>query len=231
MLSFDLQGNWADLPLAFLDLETTGLDTGQDRIVEVGIVVYRERRIAERWGVLVDPRRSIPEEAIKTHHITEEMVEGKPVFRDVAWDVYQRLRDRVVVAYNGLSFDIPLLAAEMERCGLTLPLAPALDPMMWVFKKMPSRSGWPFGLVKAADKLGVAYPEAHRAVADCEAMAQVTMRLADHVPPTLGELLDQQATWYDEFMALKAEREAKKAASNPPPEEEPDDGQSGLFGG
>jgi len=229
MLSFDMQGPWREMTLAFLDLETTGLSPANDRIIEVGIVTYQDGRIAERWGTLVDPKTPIPPESTETHHITDEMVEGKPSFREVAWEVYRRMRDKVLVAYNGLSFDIPLLENELRRCGLTPPLAPVLDPMMWVYKKMPSRSGWPFGLIRAAEKLGVDYPEAHRAVADCEAMAQVAFRVGEHVPATLGDLLRQQDKWYAQFMELKAERDARRAARNPPPEEPEDTGQEGLF--
>jgi len=124
---------------------------------------------------------------------------------------------------------VPLLDNEMRRCGITRPLAPVLDPMIWVYKKMPSRSGWPFGLVRAAEKLGVDYPEAHRAVADCEAMAQVAFRVSEHVPATLGELLRRQEQWYGQFMELKEERDARRAAKNARPEEAEDDAQEGLF--
>ncbi len=228
MLSYDMQGLWREMPLAFLDLESTGLSTDSDRITEVGIVTYVDGRVVDRWGTLVNPGVPIPEVSSSITHITDEMVAEEPPFRDVVWEVYRRLRDKVAVAYNGVSFDMPLLAAEMARCGLTPPEQPVLDPMMWVFKKMPSRSGWPFGLVKAAERLGVEQPEAHRAVADCEAMAQVTFRLAEHVPPQLGDLMKRQQKWYDEFRVLKAERDARKAAKNV--EEEPEDeGQGGLF--
>jgi DNA polymerase III subunit epsilon len=228
MLSYDMQGLWREMPLAFLDLESTGLSTDSDRITEVGIVTYVDGRVVDRWGSLVNPGMPIPEVSSNITHITDELVADEPPFRDVVWEVYRRLRDKVAVAYNGISFDLPLLTAEMARCGLTPPEQPVLDPMMWVFKKMPSRSGWPFGLVKAAERLGVEQPEAHRAVADCEAMAQVTFRLAEHVPPQLGDLMKRQQKWYDEFMVLKAERDARKAAKNV--EEEPEDeGQGGLF--
>lgn len=228
MLSYDMQGLWREMPLAFLDLESTGLSTDSDRITEVGIVTYVDGRIVDRWGSLVNPGMPIPEISTQITHITDEMVADEPPFRDVVWEVYRRLRDRVLVAYNGISFDVPMLTTEMARCGLTPPEQPVLDPMMWVFKKMPSRSGWPFGLVKAAERLGVEQPEAHRAVADCEAMAQVTFRLAEHVPPQLGDLMQRQQKWYDEFMVLKVERDARDAAKHV--EEEPeDDGQGGLF--
>ncbi len=230
-LAFDLQGLWREMPLAFFDLESTGLDTSEARIVEVGIVTYREGRPVERWGQLVDPGMPIPPGATETNHITDEMVEGKPTFRDAAWEVYRRLRDKVTVAYNGLSYDAPLLAAEFARCGMTSPEQPILDPMMWVYKKLPSKSGWPFSQLRVCEKLGIDQPDAHRAVADCEGLAQITFRLAEEVPPTLDELLAVQARWRDEFLVLKNERDearrAKQAAAAPP---EPEDkGQEGLF--
>ena len=231
MYSFDLQGLWRELPLAFVDLETTGRYPDRDRIIEVGVVTYRGGAAVERWGAIVHPDMPIPPDSTEVHGITDEMVDGEPPFRELAWEVYRRLRDRVLVAYNGLSFDVPFLEQEFARCGMTLPMAPSLDPMMWVFKKMPSRSGWPRALATVCERLGIDNPEAHRAVADCEALAQATFRLAEQVPPTLGDLLTQQAQWREEFLVLKRERDerdaAKRAAREPEPE--PDDGQGGWF--
>ncbi len=230
-LAFDLQGLWREIPLAFFDLESTGLDTAEARIVEVGIVTYREGRPVERWGQLINPEMPIPPGASETNHITDEMVADKPTFRDASWEVYRRLRDKVLVAYNGLSYDAPLLAAELQRCGLTPPEQPILDPMMWVMKKLPSKSGWPFSQGRVCEKLGIEQVDAHRAVADCEALAQITFRLADEVPPTLAELLKLQGKWREEFLVMREEREAKRRAreaSAAPPEPE-DKGQEGLF--
>ncbi len=231
MYSFDLQGLWQELPLAFVDLETTGRDPGRDRIVEVGIVTYRGGAVTERWGAMIHPGMPIPPDSIEIHGITDEMVQDEPPFRELAWEVYRRLRDRVLVAYNGLSFDVPFLEQEFARCGLTLPLVPVLDPMMWVYEKMPSKSGWPRSLTTVCERFGIDNPEAHRAVADCEALAGATTRLAEQVPPTLGALLEQQARWREGFLALKRERDEREAArqarADPEPPEET--GQEGLF--
>jgi DNA polymerase III epsilon subunit family exonuclease len=233
MLSFDMQGLWREMPLTFFDLETTGLTPGQDRIIEIGIVTYREGRLAERWGQLINPEMPIPPESIETHHITDEMVANEPTLREVAWEVWQRLRDRIMVAYNGLSFDKPMLDGDLARCGLTPPLAPVLDPMMWVIQLMPKRS---FKQEAVCQQLGIELTEAHRAVADAEALAQITFRLADQVPPTLGELLARQQLWADEFgerraerARQRAEREAEKAAAAIAAAEDKDTGQEGLF--
>ncbi|MDP7114258.1 MAG: 3'-5' exonuclease [Myxococcota bacterium] len=230
-LAFDLQGLWREIPLAFFDLESTGLDTAEARIVEVGIVTYRDGRPVDRWGQLINPGIPIPPGASETNHITDDMVADKPTFREASWEIYRRLRDKVLVAYNGLSYDAPLLAAEMTRCGLTPPEQPILDPMMWVFEKLPSKSGWPFGQARVCEKLGVEQVDAHRAVSDCEALAQITFRLADEVPPTLAELLKLQDRWRNDFLVLKNERDearrAKQAAAAP--DELEDKGQGGLF--
>ncbi len=233
MLSFDMQGLWREMPLAFFDLETTGLRPGADRIIEIGIVIYRDGRLAERWGQLIDPEMPIPPASTETHHITDEMVAGKPTLREVAWEVWHRLRDRVLVAYNGLSFDKPMLEGDLARCGLTPPLAPVLDPMMWVVQLMPRRS---FRQEAVCQQLGIELSEAHRAVADAEALAQITFRLADQVPPTLGELLDQQQQWTDAFRERRAERDRQRAArakeradAEAAAGEEKGSGQEGLF--
>jgi len=228
-----MQGLWREMPLAFFDLETTGLDTDNDRIVEVGIVTYRDGRLAERWGQLVNPGIPIPPGATDTHHITNEMVKDEPSFHEVKWEVYSRLRDKIMVGYNGLKFDQPMVESEFVRHGLTAPQQPVLDPMMWVIQLMPKRS---YKQEMVAEQLGITVHEAHRAVADCEALAQITMRLADQLPPALGELLAQQDEWTAAFLKRKAEqkrrreeREAAKAEAEASKAEEENKNQEGLF--
>ena len=231
MLRYDMQGLWREMPLAFFDLETTGLDTATERIVEVGIVTYRDGRLAERWGQLINPGIPIPPESTNTHHITDEMVKDEPLFHEVKWEVWSRLRDKIMVAYNGQSFDKPMLDAEFARHGLTAPQQPILDPMMWVIQLMPKRS---YKQEMVAEQLGITVHEAHRAVADCEALAQITMRLAEQLPPTLGELVAQQDEWTGAFKTRKAEqkkrreeREAARAEAAKPEGDEKN--QEGLF--
>ena len=237
MLSFDLGAPWRELSFVSVDVETTGRDPDTDRVTEIGIVRFERGQIAERWGSLVNPGRPIPAEVVEITKITDEMVRDKPTFRDLKWDVYSRLRDRLFVAWNA-DFDWRFLANEMTRCGLTLPDVPVLDPLIWARKMMPSDNRRSLGAV--CDKFGIPLENAHRAEDDAEACGRVVLRLADKVPVNLGTLLDEQAAWKDVQDAEREQRRMARAiargedpnaprpAKKASPEPEPTN-QAGLF--
>ncbi len=120
MLSFDLSAPWRELSLAVVDVETTALEAKEFRLIQLGIVRFERGQIAERWGQLIDPGCEIPAKITEITGITDEMVKGKPSFRDLKWDIYGRLRDRVLVAYNA-PFDWGFLESEMKRAGPSCP--------------------------------------------------------------------------------------------------------------
>src|SRR5580693_5381568 len=79
---------WIDLPIALVDLETTGRDASIDRVVEVGIVIARGGQIVERRNWLVNPGRPISPEASEVHKITDDVVRDKPPFGQIVAEVF-----------------------------------------------------------------------------------------------------------------------------------------------
>lgn len=229
MIQFDMSAPWRELPLVVMDFETTGLDPAAHRVIEVGIVRFERGEVAERWGTLVQPGFPIPDEVVGITSITDEMLRDKPTFRDVAWEVYGRLRDRVVVAYN-LPFDMGFLRSEFTRAGLSTPEVPGLDPLVWARALIPNARSRKLGAL--CELLGIDLRQAHRAVDDAEAAGRVLLRLGEKVPPTLGELLTIQRSWSDEQERAFAEKRGRKgAAASPeaPATPAPDQRQRGLF--
>lgn len=106
-------------PLVFLDLESTGTSPQRDRIVELALVIFRpgadEPEIRTRR---LDPGVPIPGEATDVHGITNEDIAGEPEFRHVAADLLSLLEDCDVAGTNIRRYDLPMLIAEFERCGL-----------------------------------------------------------------------------------------------------------------
>lgn len=223
MLQYDMNAPWRDLSLVVVDVETTGLDPETCRVIEVGMVRFERGEVAERWGTLVQPGCKVPPEVVQVTKITDEMLEGKPRFRDIAWEVYGRLRDRVMVAYN-LPFDHAFLKNEFARAGIAMSELPGLDPLVWARAVIPNARSRKLEVL--CEMLGVELRQAHRAVDDAEAAGRVLLRLGEKVPPTLGELLKQQAAWQEEQERAFQERRAKKAAAPAP---EADTRQRGLF--
>lgn len=220
MLEFDLHRPWYELPMAVVDIETTGLDVFDDRAVEIGIITCKGGEVDEKWFQLVNPECCIPPVAAQIHGIGDEMVESCRTFRELKWEIHHKLRGRLMVAFNGLRFDRPFLAAEMERCGLTLPHQPVLDPMLWALGTLPAFESKPRSLPVVCQYIGIEYRPAHRVEEDCEALLRLTSGLAGRVPQLLGELIEAQEGWasgLDAWLAdRKRRREEARRAEAPP---------------
>lgn len=185
--------DWQDLRIAVLDVETTGFDPEEERIIEVGIVTFERGEVVERWGSFVNPGKTIPDAVIKLTGITDEMVADAPAFDGVAADVAERLTGVGVSAYN-LSFDRSFVRAELARAGYDWPDdAPCLDPLVFVRQFHKEHSSKKLGDV--AKRLGVDLENAHRAVDDAEAAGKVLYALAQDLPDALQEVLILQAQW------------------------------------
>ncbi len=107
-------------PLAFIDLETTGLNLQIDKIVEIAIVKIMPdgERIVKRK--LINPEMPIPAVSSKIHGITDEMVKDAPTFKKAANEIKQFLHNCDIAGYNSNRFDIPLLVEEFLRVDLNV---------------------------------------------------------------------------------------------------------------
>jgi DNA polymerase-3 subunit epsilon len=105
-------------PLAVIDLETTGINLGTDRIVEIAIVKIMpdEKKLVKRK--LINPEMPIPPASTEIHGITDEMVKDAPSFKQVANELKQFLDNCDLAGYNSNRFDIPMLAEEFLRIGM-----------------------------------------------------------------------------------------------------------------
>jgi DNA polymerase III subunit epsilon len=105
-------------PLAVIDLETTGINLGSDRIIEIAIVKIMPdgKKIVKRK--LLNPEMPIPAASAAVHGITDEMVKDAPTFKQVANELKQFIENCDLAGYNSNRFDIPMLAEEFMRIGL-----------------------------------------------------------------------------------------------------------------
>jgi DNA polymerase III subunit epsilon len=177
---------WADLPIALVDVETTGKDASVDRVVEIGIAIARGGEIVERRNWLVNPGRPIPEEATAVHKITDDAVKDAPPFEVVALEIAATFTGCVPAAYNA-AFDRAFLENEFARAGLGLHLLPPalrkdvewLDPLVWARELQQGEKSRALGEVAA--RLGIALEDAHRASSDAEAALRVMLALGRDV--------------------------------------------------
>ncbi|MBX2922269.1 MAG: 3'-5' exonuclease [Chitinophagaceae bacterium] len=110
-------------PLAFIDLETTGVNLSTDRIIEIAIVKLQTdgTRVVKRK--LINPQMPIPKAASDIHGITNEMVKDAPPFKQVANEIRQFLENCDLAGYNSNRFDLPLLVEEFLRAGLNFDIS------------------------------------------------------------------------------------------------------------
>lgn len=104
-------------PLVFFDLETTGTNVTQDRIVEFAAIKVFPDGTEEEKCYRINPGRHIPKEATEVHHITDEDVADKPEFPEVADEILAFLEGCDIAGYNSNKFDVPLLIEELARNG------------------------------------------------------------------------------------------------------------------
>lgn len=127
-------------PYLFFDLETTGVDKSNDRIVEIAIVRFDGEKRFE-FETLVNPGVPIPKEASDIHGITDEKVKDSPTFAKLAKKIHNIFSGCDIYGYNSNSFDIPFLVCELNRYGFYLNLDDVefIDPCV-IFKRKEERT-------------------------------------------------------------------------------------------
>lgn len=193
--------SWADVPIALLDVETTGKDASQDRVIEVGIAVGRGGVVIARYNWLINPGLPISEESRAIHHISDEDVKDSPRFEAIAHEIATALDACIPAAYNA-AFDRAFLANEFARLPAregAVKLPPGLrrdvdwvDPLVWA--REIQRAEKSKALTEVASRLGVKLEQAHRASDDAEAALLVLYALAEdtRIPRSYGALVQEQ---------------------------------------
>lgn len=128
-------------PIVFFDLETTGTNIIDDRIVELSYIkVYPDGKEESRT-LRINPGRHIPAEATAVHHITDADVENAPTFEQVAKDIAQVFTNVDIAGFNSNRFDVPLLVEELLRAGVNIDLAKSrFVDVQTIFHKMEQRT-------------------------------------------------------------------------------------------
>lgn len=157
-------------PLVLFDLETTGTDRIQDRIVEIAALRISESGDPATFDLRVNPGIPIPREATEIHGISDEDVASSPRFAEVAPDVESFFEGADLAGYNIRGFDVPLLAKEFERAGRTFPMEGRriVDAQTIFFRKEPRDLAAAVRVFAGREHAG-----AHAALADVVASAEV----------------------------------------------------------
>lgn len=156
-------------PIVVLDFETTGLNPQMDRIIEIGAVKLVEGQIADSFSMLVNPGMPLSDDVIRITGIQDHMLMNEPGAEVAIPKLMDFIGDCPLAAHNA-SFDIAFLDAELKRLKKEAQL-PQLDTLAFAQKLYPQLKR--FNLSAICKHLGVTLKNAHRAVQDATATAQV----------------------------------------------------------
>jgi DNA polymerase-3 subunit epsilon len=171
-----------------LDCETTGLDAKADRIIEFAAMKFTLAQNLDTFETLIDPECPISETSMAIHHITEEMVKGKPKIGDVLPDIFKFI-DNLVIIGHGIKLDLTFLIESAKRANVpcSLETAVSIDTLRLarLYGESPTNS-----LEKLRQHFNIAAEGAHRAMNDVVVNIGVFKYLALSFK-TLEQLLDR----------------------------------------
>ncbi|WMW78431.1 3'-5' exonuclease [Flavobacterium sp. 20NA77.7] len=172
-------------PICFFDLETTGIDVGKDRIVEIAIFKVYPNGTKESKTWLVNPTIPIPAQATAVHGISNEKVANEPTFAALASQIYNMIKDSDLAGFNSDRFDIPLLAEEMLRAGVDFDMKNRVSvDVQTIFHKKEERT------LSAALKFycGKTLENAHSAEADTMATYEILLGQLERYPDLQNDM-------------------------------------------
>ena len=172
-------------PIVFFDLETTGVDTAKDRIVEISMVKVMPNGDEITRTRLINPQMHIPEQATAIHGIKDEDVSNEPTFAQIAKSLAQFIEGCDFGGFNSNRFDLPMLVEEFLRAGVDVDFKKRkFVDVQNIFHKMEQRT-----LVAAykfyCDK---DLTDAHSAEADTKATYEVLMAQLDRYPDLQNDI-------------------------------------------
>jgi DNA polymerase-3 subunit epsilon len=177
-------------PLCFFDLETTGINITNDRIVEIAILKLHPDEKIEKQVWLVNPEMQIPLEVSEIHGITNDKVADAPTFKEISKIIYNFIKGCDLAGYNSDRFDIPLLMEEFLRSEIDFSTKnlKTID-VQTIFHKMEQRN-LTAALKFYCDKK---LENAHSAMEDTQATFDVLMSQLDRyndLEPSMSFLSD-----------------------------------------
>ena len=170
-------------PLVIFDLETTGLDMVNDRVIQLSYIkVYPDGK-ETRGDMLINPEKHIPEVVEQLTGIKDADVADKPTFKQVAAKLNEEFTGCDFAGFNSNFFDIPMLAEEFLRAGIDFDFSKCrLIDACTIFKKMERRNLAAAYKFYCGRKMEEDF-EAHRADQDTEATYRVLMGQLDMYRP------------------------------------------------
>jgi DNA polymerase-3 subunit epsilon/ATP-dependent DNA helicase DinG len=171
-----------------LDLETTGLDTESDEIIEIGAVRFDASDVLGTFETLVNPGREIARAVQTLTGITDEAVHAERPIWAVAPELEAFIGGSPVVGHNVTGFDLRFLA----RAGIAIGEG-VYDTQELAGLLLPGRPE--YGLAALCEQMGIPFEVRHRALADAEAARRLFLTLRERCAALPRQVLGQAAQW------------------------------------
>lgn len=152
-----------------LDIETTGLSSVNDSIIEIGAVKIVGGQITDKFSQLINPGENIPENIVKLTGITDEMVDGKSGIDEVMPDFIKFMGDAALVAHNA-KFDMSFIKRDAKKLGYKIK-NPVVDTLTLSKLLFPTLKKYKLDIV--AKHLGISLENHHRAVDDAQCAGDI----------------------------------------------------------
>lgn len=223
-----------DNEIAFIDLETTGLDHSLDRIIEVGVVVVRlgRKETSKGYSELANPGVQIPQRIVELTGITDEMVAAHHPTGDVVRRFIEHIGHRTVAAYNA-KFDIAFLRSEAQRIGLRFD-NDYICIMEYTKSRHPNLPRYRLQDVCEAFSIEVEERDgikAHRAFYDTERATKLFFAVSSGAEPTIFNTpANRKSVNYKELAKYHGIRSAAKEVSEKSKKLEREDINSAISG-
>ncbi len=171
------------------DVETTGLSTVYDTIIELAAVKIQNGQVIGKFERFANPHKPLTANIIDLTHITDDMLRDAPEVEDVVREFHEFIGDSIVVAHNA-SFDMGFLYVAYQKYGITSDKHPAIDTLELSRMLNPTLKN--HRLNTLCKRYGVELTQHHRAIYDTEATGELMLHL-------LKEAHDKGIKYHDDF--------------------------------
>ena len=170
---------------ACFDFETTGFSPKRDRVIEVAVVTVTHGTVGPSWTSLINPGDDVELGATHIHGIKRDWIRSAPSFAEIAGTLFSPFDGKVLVAHNA-NFDLGFLRSEMSRAQLLAKgtLFPHWDTM----KAADFAPSLPASrkLVDVAAAFGVEIANAHQALDDALAVAEIVAEVTETIGSSIS---------------------------------------------
>ena len=201
-----------------LDIETTGLEHNEGhRIIEIGCIVLNEKVVGANYHQYINPSKTLTESNIKIHGITNEYLQDKPFFEEIADEFLDFIKDSSIIAHNA-QFDVGFLNFELKR--LSKPIIEkerVIDTVKIARQRFPGQQVSLDALIKKLKINTLVNRDQHGALKDAKLLTDVYLELQgiNQMGLQLSEKMSEKITLasepnYSSIVLTKEETEAHK---------------------